>query len=441
MTPAGPICDLEAERAVLGVMLINPDAVHDVLAAVTGGDFYRHAHRVIFEAMRALAERKQPIDTVTLRGSLSAAVLEDVGGPAYLASLGDGIPRSINVSAYCQMVKGAALRRRLHAIATQVIAEAQDAGIDAQAAVERAETAILDVGRATVTGEPRSIEAALAATWPAIEQAVDEGRPAVGLLTGLVDLDRMTHGMHAGNLIILAARPGMGKSALALTIADAAARSRDEAVAFFSLEMSEEELSQRLVGALGRIDMHRLMGGKSDAGMLQRLATVRADLGGSRLLVDDTAAQTVASIRSKARRIQATRGLSLIVLDYIQLLSSERRFDNRVVEVGAMSRGLKQLAGELHVPILALSQLNRGSEARSESKPRMSDLRESGSLEQDANAVWLLHRPEEYQATPDNAGIAELIIAKNRKGPTGLVTLRWSAEHTRFDSMSERVAS
>jgi replicative DNA helicase len=228
----------------------------------------------------------------------------------------------------------------------------------------------------------------------------------------------------------------MGKTALALNIAQAAADS--VVVGFFSLEMSRTELMIRLLTATGRLDSHRVMSGKLHAGELQRLGTARSEVGALKLIIDDTSSLSVMGIRGKARRLKQKRGLGLVIVDYLQLLSSDRRYDSRVVEVGAMSRALKQLAKELEVPILCLAQLNRGPEARSDGRPKLSDLRESGSLEQDADLVLLLHRPEEYQKTPDNAGLAELIIAKHRNGPTDLVTLRWSREQTRFDNWSAR---
>lgn len=431
-------CDIEAERAILGAILVNPDLLHDVAAAIAPGDFFRHGHRIVYDAMRELAERRQAIDPLTVRAALSEKALEDAGGPIYIFGLADGVPRSTNVAAYCEIVKGAALRRRLQAIATAAIAEAASSDIDAAAAVERAERAIYELGAKTQSGDLVPIEAAIAEVWPRIAEVVDTGRPQTGIPTGYPDLDRMTRGMFPGNLIILAARPGMGKSALALNVAHHVANTADQTVAFFSLEMSNDEISERLLGAVGRVNMHRVMGGRGFDEDLERLGLARGEAAASSLYIDDTSAQTVMSIRGKARRLKARKGLGLVVVDYLQLLSSERRYDSRVVEVGAMSRGLKQLAGELEVPILCLSQLNRASEGRAESKPRISDLRESGSLEQDANQVWLLHRPEAYQATPENTGLAELIVGKNRKGPTGTVTLRWAKDETRFDSLSDR---
>jgi replicative DNA helicase len=429
--------NLEAERAILGAVLVNPDLIYDVCGAVEPGEFFRAAHRTIFEAMRSLAERRQPIDPVVLQAALGPAKLEDVGGPAYVFGLSDGVPRSVNWGAYCQIVKQAALRRRLMAIASQTIAEAGSAEIDARRAVERAEAAIYELGRKEQDGDLISVEAAVTETWATIERVTDAGAPELGIGTGFPDLDRMTRGMFPGNLIILAARPGAGKSALALNIAHYAANTEGHTVAFFSLEMSRQETTERLLGAVGRVNMHRVMWGRAADQDMARLSLARAEAAASALWIDDTSTQTVMSIRGKARRLKARHGLGLIVVDYLQLLASERRYDNRVVEVGAMSRGLKQLAGELGVPILCLSQLNRASESRTESKPRISDLRESGSLEQDANQVWLLHRPHEYRPEEDPA-LAELIVGKNRKGPTGTVKLRWWPEATRFDNWSDR---
>jgi replicative DNA helicase len=430
--------DLEAERAVLGAILVNGDRLHDVSEQLQPGDFFRHAHRLLYDTLRAMADRRQAIDLLTVKNALGAKELEDVGGAAYLSSLTDGVPRSAHVADYCQIVKDKAIRRRIQTAADQAIRDAGDEETEARAALERAEAAFYGLGQVEQRGELRSVDSAITQYWPTLERVVDSGKPDTGIPTGFVDLDRMTRGFFPGNLAILAARPAMGKSALALNIAYHVATVADETVAFFSLEMSIDEITERLLGAVGGIDMHLLMSGKPRPADFGRLVAARAEASAARLLIDDTSSQTVASIRGKCRRLKAKKGLGLVVVDYLQLLASERRYDNRVVEVGAMSRGLKQLAGELEAPILCLSQLNRASEDRSESRPRISDLRESGSLEQDANLVLLLHRPEEYKATPDNAGLAELIVGKNRKGPTGVINLRWAKELTRFDSYSDR---
>lgn len=430
--------DLEAERAVLGAVLIDSERLHDIAQSIAPGDFFRQAHQTLYGAMRSLNEQRKPIDLVTLRDVLGPKALEDVGGPAYVSGLMDGVPRSVNVAAYCEIVRKAALRRRLRAIAEETIEAAQDTQVDAAEAIDRAERAIFELGEQSIKGDLRTIESAVDRTWPIIEKAVDTGGPVSGVRTGFLDLDDKTQGFHPGNLILLAARPGMGKSALALNIAHNVAQSSDEAVAFFSLEMSEEEITTRLLGACGRVNMHLVMSGQASGEEMQRMGIARGEVAATNLMIDDSSTQTVATIRSKARRIKAKKGLALVVIDYMQLLSSEGRQESRRVEVGAMSRGLKRLAGELGVPVVALSQLTRSSEQRTDARPRISDLRESGDLEQDANLVLLLHRPEEYQPSPDNAGLAELIIGKNRKGPTGTVKLRWAADETRFDNVSYR---
>lgn len=430
--------DLEAEKAVLGAILINAEYLHDIGQLLSPVDFFRQAHRVVYEAMRGLSERRKPIDLLTLRDALGPKVLEDVGGPAYLASLMDYTPRSSNVEAHCAIVRAAATRRRLEAIAQQTIEAAHDTTVEADAAVERAEQAIYELGAKVDRGELRPAARVVDEAYAILEKLSDSKQGVTGVPTGFYDLDSTLRGLQPGNLVLLAARPAMGKTALALNIAHHAAITGGETVAFFSLEMSRTELMIRLITAAGRVDSHRLLSGQAHQGEHSRISGALAEVGAAPLWIDDTSSLTVTAIRGKSRRLKARQGLGLIVIDYLQLLSSERRYDSRVVEVGAMSRALKQLAKELEVPILCLSQLNRASENRSGGKPQLADLRESGSLEQDADVVLLLYRPEEYQATPDNAGMADLIVAKHRNGPTDLVKLRWSKAETRFDNLSPR---
>jgi replicative DNA helicase len=427
--------DTDAERAILGAILVNGDRFHDVAEVLGSSDFFRVPHRTIFEAMRTLTERRQAIDLLTIKDSLSADKFEELGGAVYLASLCDGMPRSAHVGEYCRIVKDKAIRRRLQAVADQAIRDAADAELEAGVALAQAEAALYEVAAGEERGDLRSAQTVVNETYPVLQQIVENGKRMTGLSTGLADLDRMTRGLQPGNLVLLAARPATGKTALALNIADHASGKVGASTAVFSLEMSRTELMIRLITAKGRIDGHRLLSGNAHEADYGRLSHAMGELAGAPLWIDDTSSMTVSSIRGKLRRYKARHGLGLVVLDYLQLLSSERRYDNRVVEVGAMSRALKQLAKELEAPILALSQLSRAPEARSDGRPKLSDLRESGSLEQDADVVFLLHRPSEYndQADPTEA---ELIIAKSRNGPTGSVRLRWSPEQTRFDNFA-----
>lgn len=435
MTDRVSPADLDAERAILGAVLVDGDRLLDVGELLTPGDFFRTAHRTIYDALRGLSERRQPIDTLTLTHALGSH-LADVGGAVYLHGLMDGVPRGSNVVEYCRIVRDKALRRRLQAAADQAIREAGDAEIDAGAALERAEAAIYELGEREQKGELRSASSVIIETRAALEKITERGQVS-GVPSGFVDLDCDTRGFQPGNLIILAARPAMGKTAIALNIAHHAALAAGTTTALFSLEMSRTELMIRLLTAAGRLDAHRLMGGWCSDHEYAQLNTAMAEVGAADLYIDDSSSLTLASIRGKARRLKQQKGLGLVIIDYLQLLSSERRYESRVTEVGAMSRGLKQLAKELDVPVICLAQLNRAAEARKDGRPQLADLRESGSIEQDADVVLLLYRAEEYldgDAKHAVAGDAELIIAKSRNGPTGVVKLSWNKQQTRFDN-------
>jgi replicative DNA helicase len=344
---------------------------------------------------------------------------------------------SSNIGEYCRIVKDKSIRRRLQAAADQAVADASNAELEAASALERAEVAIYEIAEREQRGDLLPASTVVAEADPILEQISDSGRPVTGVSTGFVDLDTDTRGLQPGNLILVAARPGMGKTALALNIAQYASVVDDVKTAVFSLEMSRTELMIRLLTASARVDSHRLMRGFCNVGELQRIGTAKAEIAAASLWIDDTSTMTVSSIRGKSRRMKARQGLGLVIIDYLQLLASERRYDSRVVEVGAMSRALKQLAKELAVPVVCLAQLNRASEARGDGRPKLSDLRESGSLEQDADVVLLLYRAAEYSKEAD-PNEAEIIIAKSRNGPTGSVKLRWSPEMTRFDNYTDR---
>jgi replicative DNA helicase len=428
--------DLDAERAILGAILVNNDRLHDIGEQIKPADFYRAAHQKLFEAMRGLSERGEAIDFVTVKNELGAD-LDEIGGPLYIAKLGDGLMSSSNIGEYCRIVKDKSIRRRLQAAADQAVADAGNAELEAASALERAEVAIYEIAEREQRGDLLPASTVVTEADPILELISDSGRPVSGISTGFTDLDSDTRGLQPGNLILVAARPGMGKTALALNIAQHASVVDDVKTAVFSLEMSRTELMIRLLTAAARVDSHRLMRGFCHVGELQRIGAAKAEIGAASLWIDDTSTMTVSSIRGKSRRMKARQGLGLVIIDYLQLLASERRYDSRVVEVGAMSRALKQLAKELAVPVVCLAQLNRASEARGDGRPKLSDLRESGSLEQDADVVMLLYRAAEYSKEAD-PNEAEIIIAKSRNGPTGSVKLRWSPEMTRFDNYSDR---
>lgn len=430
-TPALSPHSLEAEAGVLGAILIRADALFDAASIVDGRDFFRLAHRQIFDTMLALSSRGAPVEFITVvRELTSASRIDDVGGPAYLASLADGMPRSANVAAYAGIVRDLAQKRRLIAAAQGILDAALTAHKDSSALVDDAERAIFAVSDRGLKGSFIDGKA-LAAECYAHLQARMEGKATTGLKTGFTGFDFMTHGLQPGALVLIAARPSMGKSAFALSVAFHAATNGHH-TGFISLEMGRKEVGERIVAAEGRVDLHRLRGGRLGDAEFTRIGEAIGQIAESRIHVDETACVSAMEIRGKARRLQAQHGLDLLVVDYLQLMQVSKA-ENRNLAIADISRSLKLLARELSIPVVALSQLSRETERRGDKRPMLSDLRDSGALEQDADLVAFLHRPEVYQETPDNAGVAELIVAKQRNGPTGIVPLRWVKEFTRFE--------
>jgi replicative DNA helicase len=432
--------NLEAERSVLGAILVHNDAYNSAVQIIDSNDFYRDAHRRVFEKMIALNERGQAIDFVTLKEELSrAGELDDVGGPAYVASLADGVPRATNVEYYARIVKEKSTLRSLIAAAGKILTNAYEADQESDLILDEAESAIFAVADDRMKAGFVSMRDLVKESYPKIEQAFEQKRLITGVPTGFVDLDEMTRGLQAGDLIIIAARPSMGKTSLVLNIAQYVAAQPDLTVGFFSLEMSKESLFIRMLTSEAQIDSHRLMSGAVGHKDYGRISHALESLSGMRLFIDDTASIGVLEMRAKSRRLQAEHGLNLIIIDYIQLMSGRGRFENRTLELASISRSLKGLAKELRVPIIILSQLSRAPEARSDHRPQLSDLRESGALEQDADVVALIYRDDVYNKDPNNpdAGTAEVIIAKQRNGPTGVVKLAFLREQTRFANLAQ----
>lgn len=428
---------LEAERAVLGGILIDNDRFEPAAAVLTGEMFFRTAHRRIWAALAALAARQSVLDLVTLREALErSGELEAVDGPAYMASLVDGVPRSTNVPHYAQIVRELHTRRALIQQAARLMEAAAHDDAEAGALLDAGVAGLMALSAQASPGDlvdgPRLASEAMA--WlEDVQQRRGQGSVS-GTTTGIRELDDMTDGLQPGDLIVLAARPSQGKSALALQLALAA----DGPCAFFSLEMSRAQLAARALATLGRVDgwaMRRGYLGREEQARVARAMDVLAESG---LSIDDTSGQTVPQIRAKARRWQVSRGgLRLVVVDYIQLLKPATKSGNREQDVAEMSRGLKALARDLQVPVLALAQLNRAVEQQRDREPTLANLRESGALEQDADAVWFLHRPDGQSVAVE--GPAKIILAKQRNGPVGSVEVTWTPSCTRFDAL--RVAS
>ena len=434
-----PPHNLDAERSVLGGILLRNETFNHAAAVIDAGDFYRDAHRRIFDRMVTLSERNEAIDFVTLKEELSrGGDLDDVGGPAYIASLVDGVPRSTNIEYYARIVKEKATLRNLIYAANKILTNAYEADQESDLILDEAESSIFAVADDRLKAGFVPMRELVNESFPKIEQLFEHKRLVTGVPTGFVDLDEMTRGLQPGDLVIIAARPSMGKTSLVLNIAQHVAVQGEHTVGFFSLEMSKESLFIRLLTSEAQIDSHRLMSGHIADRDYSRISHALEKLSSMRLFIDDTANISVLEMRAKSRRLQAEHGLSLIVVDYIQLMSARGRYENRTLELASISRSLKGLAKELNAPIVVLSQLSRAPESRSDHRPQLSDLRESGALEQDADVVILIYRDDAYNRDPNNpdAGTAELILAKQRNGPTGIVRLAFLREQTRFASLA-----
>jgi replicative DNA helicase len=433
--------NLEAERSVLGAILLHNDAFNLAAEVIDSGDFFRDAHRRIFDKMVKLAERGNAIDLVTLKDELArSGELEEVGGPAYIAALVDGVPRSTNVEHYARIIKEKATLRHLIFSAGKIIASAYEAEEEADIILDQAEHAIFAIADNKVRDGFVSLRDLAQDSFETIEKLHARKELITGVPTGFTDLDEMTSGLQPSDLVIIAARPSMGKTSLVLNIAQHVGTKTDLTVGIFSLEMSKEQLFLRMLTGEARIDAHRLRGGFLGERDWGRLSQAIGALSEAKVFIDDTPSIGVLEMRAKCRRLAAEHGLHLVVIDYVQLMQGRGRFENRTLELASISRSLKGLAKELHVPIVLLSQLSRAPESRSDHRPQLSDLRESGALEQDADVVVFIYREDMYQdrsdPTDDARGVAELIVAKQRNGPTGVVKLAFIREFTRFENLA-----
>ncbi len=431
--------NLEAERAILGAILLDDKAVLTIFEILKAQDFYLESHRRIFEKMMQLTNESRPIDLVTLKDALQrAGELESVGGAVYLAGLTDGLPRAINIEFYAQIVKEKSTLRRLIQVSNEMMSRSYQDEEPAQTVLQFAEKAIFDIaGQHFHTGFT-PISPIVSDVFRQIEELSNKKTAVTGLETGFVDLDRMTAGLHPGDLIIVAARPSLGKTSLCLNIAEFAAIKNKKSVGIFSLEMSKEQLVKRLLCSEARIDSHRVNTGYLNKDDWNRLSRASGDLAETRIFIDDTASITIAELRTKARRLSLEHGLDLVIVDYLQLMSgSGQRYENRTQEISQISRGLKGVAKELGVPLIAVSQLSRAVESRTgeHRRPQLSDLRESGSIEQDADVVLFIYREDMTNPTEENMGKAELIIGKQRNGRTGSIELAFLKQFTRFDNL------
>jgi replicative DNA helicase len=429
--------NLEAERSILGAILLDNHALNAAVEKIRSEDFFLSQHRQIFERMIQLGEKQQAIDVVTLMEDLSRrGELEAAGGIAYLSQLADGLPRVTNVEHYARIVKEKAVLRSLIFSASAIQEQALAAGDDADVILDRAESVIFQLAEDRVKVGLIGVKELVRDNYERLEKIFSEGRRITGLTTGYPGLDNETAGLQPSELIILAARPSMGKTALALNISENVALRLREPVAVFSLEMSKESLLLRLLASEARVDAHKFRTGHMNRDDWGKVTGALTNLADAPLWIDDSASSTVMEIGAKARRLKRDRGLSLLVVDYLQLVVPTHmgRGTNRQEEVSSISRGLKGLAKELKVPVLVLSQLTRAPE-RDDRKPQLSDLRESGAIEQDADVVLFINRPNFYKTDlpEEDRAKAELIIAKQRNGPTGSMNFVFLARHTRFE--------
>jgi replicative DNA helicase len=431
----------EAEEAVVGAVLINPEAYLDLAQFLQPDDFYIVRHRWIWEAFARLHEKRVPLDFLTISEELeSAGQLAEIGGPAYLTALLNQVPTSLHAEAYGHMVEASAIRRRLLTSANQIATLAYNEQESVENILEGAEKSIFNVSERRLKKDMLPISTVLSSYYDRIRELSKRPEDIFGVPTGFIDLDRMLTGLQPSDLVIIAGRPGQGKSGFLLSAAKNAALMHKKNVAIFSLEMSNEQVVQRLLAQETGIDSQRLRNGKLKDDEWSLLNHAVEVLGDTHIYLDDTPAITPLSLRTRCRRLHMEFGLDLIILDYIQLMGGDMRNENRVQEVSYISRNLKALARELNVPVLAAAQLSRAVEQRTDKRPVLSDLRESGSIEQDADIVMFIYRPDQYEKDTAKNNVAEIIVAKHRNGPTGSVELIFLSHLAKFvDAASRKI--
>jgi replicative DNA helicase len=434
-----PPQNIEAEQSVLGAILLDNDAINQAIEILTADDFYRESHREIFRAMVALSERNQPVDAITLTDALrTAGVLEAVGGTGYIAEVAACVPTAANAGHYARIVREKALLRSLASISTEIASGAYDSPPNVDEYLDESEHKIFEISERRIRQSFHSMPELTRESIKLLERLYERKELVTGVPTGFLDLDRLTAGLQPSDLIVIAARPSMGKTALALNIAAHAATESDPrlGVAIFSLEMSKEQLVLRMLCAEGRVDSSSARAGYLGERDFPKLAQAAARLSEAPIFIDDSSDTSPIVLKAKCRRLMRERNsnLGLIVVDYLQLMRSARPGESREKEIAEISRSLKALAKELKVPVVALSQLNRQVETRPDRRPLLADLRESGAIEQDADLIAFIYRDEMYHRDSKEPGVAEIIIAKQRNGPTGTAKLTYLTQFTRFEN-------
>ncbi len=432
-----PPQNIEAEQSVLGGILLEPEALSRILEILQEDDFYREGHRKIFSAMVALYQKGTPVDLITLTESLlSRQNLEGIGGASYLTSLTDAIPSAVNIEVYARIVREKAILRRLINITTEIASKSYQFSGEVEDILDQAEKSIFEITAAKITPHIYPLSEVIKDSFQTIEALYERKERISGVPTGFTKLDQLTSGFQPSDLIIIAGRPSMGKTAFALDIARNAATQAEIPAVIFSLEMSRQQLAIRMLCSEARVDSYKLRSGFIGERDWPRLTNAAGLLSEAPIYIDDSPGLTVLQMRAKARRLKSEKGLGLAVVDYLQLMSGRGGSDRREQEISEISRSLKALAKELNIPVVALSQLNRKVEDRTDRRPFMADLRESGAIEQDADVILFIYRDEMYDENSKQKGTAEVIIGKQRNGPIGKITLSFINQYTRFENLA-----
>ncbi len=430
----------EAEEAVVGAVLINPEVYYDVAQFLQADDFYIHRHRWIWEAFASLHEQRIPIDLLTVGEELDRrGQLGEIGGPAYLTTLVNQVPTSLNAESYGHIVESHSVRRKMIAAANSIASIAYDEESTVDNVMDEAEKAVFGVSERRMRHDMEPIKQVMSVVYDQVDERAQRSDEIFGVPTGFIDLDKMLGGLQPSDLLIIAGRPGQGKSGFLLTVARNAAVTYKKHVAIFSLEMSNEQVAERLISQETGIDSQTLRTGKLQEGQWPLFAQAIEVLSDTHVFLDDTPAITPLQMRTKCRRLHLEHRLDLVIVDYLQLMGGETRNENRVQEVSYISRNLKVLARELNVPVLAAAQLSRAVEQRTDKRPVLSDLRESGSLEQDSDIVMFIYRPDQYEKDTVKQNVAEIIVAKHRNGPVGSVELVFRNALAKFENAATRV--
>lgn len=433
-----PPQDIEAEQAVIGSMLTDSDAVYSAIESLKPEDFYREDNKLIYEAILNVYSKAEPIDIITLKAELaSMGKLDAVGGLEYIAELPDKVPTTANVDRYIKIVEEKSMLRNLIKTANEIISMGYDQTEDVSDVMDVAEQKIFDVMQKKNSTGYTSIKDVLVESFTKLEELYNQKQHITGVPTGFIDLDKMTAGLHGSELILIAARPAMGKSAFALNIGAYAATRANIPVAIFSLEMSKDQVGNRILCSEALVDSNSVRTGELTDEDLAKLAETSGELSQAPIYIDDTAGMKIVDLRAKCRKLKLEKNIGLVIVDYLQLIQGSGKASGREQEIAEISRSLKILAKEINVPVIALSQLSRAVEARPDHRPMLSDLRESGSIEQDADIVMFLYRDDYYNEDSEKKNIAEVIIAKQRAGSTGTVELAWLGNYTKFANLEK----